>query len=135
MLTLNKNKNKHKTPLGETGYLGIFLRPLPCVTGTPPQLLRSVRVSTSSELYPDTGFFWMPRYFCCTYSHLSLLTHFKMYVVTQILHMICYFCCKYSHQSLLTHFKMYIVTQILHMICYFCFTYSLQNLVIYFYFN
>ena len=34
-----------------------FLRPLPCVTGTPPQLLRPVRVSTGSELYPDTGFF------------------------------------------------------------------------------
>ena len=34
-----------------------FLRPLPCVTGTPPQLLRPIRVSTGSELYPDTGFF------------------------------------------------------------------------------
>ena len=34
-----------------------FLRPLPCVTDTPPQLLRPVRVSTGSELYPDTGFF------------------------------------------------------------------------------
>ena len=49
----------NKTPLGETGYLGIFffLRPLPCVTRTPPQLLRPVRASTGSELYPDTGFF------------------------------------------------------------------------------
>ena len=34
-----------------------FLRPLPCVTDTPPQLLRPVRVSTSSELHPNTGFF------------------------------------------------------------------------------
>ena len=34
-----------------------FLRPLPCVTGTPPQLLRPVRVSSGSELYPNTGFF------------------------------------------------------------------------------
>ena len=34
-----------------------FLRPLPCVTGTPPQLLRPVRVSTGSKLYPNTGFF------------------------------------------------------------------------------
>ena len=30
-----------------------FLRPLPCVTGTLPQLLRPVRVSTGSELYLD----------------------------------------------------------------------------------
>ena len=30
------------------------LRPLPCVTGTPPWLPRPVKVSTSSELYPDT---------------------------------------------------------------------------------
>ena len=46
-----------KTPLGETGHIGIlFLRPLPCVTSTPPQLLRPVRISTSYELYPDTGF-------------------------------------------------------------------------------
>ena len=36
-----------------------FLRPLHPVslTGTLPQLLRPVRVSTSSELYPDTGCF------------------------------------------------------------------------------
>ena len=32
-------------------------RPLPCVTDTPPQLLRPVMVSTASELYTDTGFF------------------------------------------------------------------------------
>ena len=48
--------NKNKTPLGETGYLGIFLRPLPCVTGTPPQLLRPVRVSTGSESTPTLSF-------------------------------------------------------------------------------
>ena len=48
----------NKTPLGETRYRGIFfLRPLPCVTRTPTQLLRPVRVSTGSELYPNTGFF------------------------------------------------------------------------------
>ena len=45
----------NKPPLGETGCLGIFLRPLPCVTGTQLQLLRPVRVSTSSELYLNTG--------------------------------------------------------------------------------
>ena len=31
-----------------------FLRPLSCVTGTPLWLLRPVKVSTSSKLYPDT---------------------------------------------------------------------------------
>ena len=36
----------------------IFLRPLPCVTGTPPWLLRTVKVSNSSELYPDTRLFF-----------------------------------------------------------------------------
>ena len=53
-------------------------------------------------------------YFCCKYSHRSLMTHFKMYIVTQILHMIYYFCCKYSPQNRVTHFKMYIVTQIIY---------------------
>ena len=33
-----------------------FLRPLPCVTGTPLQLLRPVRVSTSSDSTPTLGF-------------------------------------------------------------------------------
>ena len=64
LLTLNKSKNlvvilvkkpNNKTPLGETGCIDIsFLRPLPCVTCAPPWLLRPMRVSTSSELYPDT---------------------------------------------------------------------------------
>ena len=31
-----------------------FLRPLSCVTGTPLWLVRPVKVSTSSKLYPDT---------------------------------------------------------------------------------
>ena len=31
-----------------------FLRPPPCVTSTPPWLLRPVKASTSSELYPNT---------------------------------------------------------------------------------
>ena len=35
-----------------------FLRPLPCVTGTPPWLLRPMKASTSSELYPNTGLFF-----------------------------------------------------------------------------
>ena len=52
-------KPNSKTSLGETGCIGIsFLRPLPCVTGTPPWLLRPMRVSTSSELYPDTWLFF-----------------------------------------------------------------------------
>ena len=51
--TLNKNKT-----LGRNRIPWHFcLRPLPCLTGTLPQLLRPVRVSTDSELYPDTGFF------------------------------------------------------------------------------
>ena len=35
-----------------------FFWPLPHVTGTPPWLLRHVRVSTSSELYPNTWLFF-----------------------------------------------------------------------------
>ena len=35
-----------------------FLRPLSCVTGTPLWLLRPVKVSTSSKLYPDTRLFF-----------------------------------------------------------------------------
>ena len=33
--------------------------PLPHVTGTPPWLFRPMRVSTSSELYPDTWLFFV----------------------------------------------------------------------------
>ena len=40
-----------------------FEQELPCVTGTPLQLLRLVSVSTSSELYPNTGFFECPDIF------------------------------------------------------------------------
>ena len=59
-LTLNKSSNTiNKTPLGETRCLSIFfLRSLPCVTGTPPWLLRPMKASTSSELYPNTGLFF-----------------------------------------------------------------------------
>ena len=35
-----------------------LFRPLPRVTGTPPWLLRPMRVSTSSELYPNTWVFF-----------------------------------------------------------------------------
>ena len=35
-----------------------LFRSLPHVTGTPPWLLRPMRVSTSSELYPDTWRFF-----------------------------------------------------------------------------
>ena len=53
-------KTNSKTPVGETGCLCIFLfRPLPHVTGTPPWLLRPMRVSTSSELYPHTVLFFL----------------------------------------------------------------------------
>ena len=43
----------NKIPMGETRCLSIFGLP-PCVTGTPPWLLRPVKASTSSELYPNT---------------------------------------------------------------------------------
>ena len=61
-------KNYDKTPVGELEYLSIFWPP-PHVNSTPPWLLRSVKVSTSSELYPDMRLFffiWMPRHpvFC-----------------------------------------------------------------------
>ena len=64
LLILNKSKNlTAKPPLRETGCIGIsFLRPLPCVTSTPPWLLRPMRVSTSSELYPNT---WLFFFFGC----------------------------------------------------------------------
>ena len=39
-------------------YLYLISRLLCHVTGTPPWLLRPVKVSTSSELYPD--YFWLP---------------------------------------------------------------------------
>ena len=48
---------QEQSSLGRNRNPGIFLTPLPCVTGTPSQLLRPVRVSNGSELYPDTGFF------------------------------------------------------------------------------
>ena len=35
-----------------------FLRPLPCITGTPPWFLRPMKASTSSELYLNNGLFF-----------------------------------------------------------------------------
>ena len=36
----------------------LFLKLLPYVTGTPSWLLRPMKASTSSELYPNTGLFF-----------------------------------------------------------------------------
>ena len=60
--------------MGETEYLCIFFvfRPLPHVTGTPPQLLRPVRVSSGSELYPDTWIFFV--FECIGIQFFNLLT-------------------------------------------------------------
>ena len=54
-----KIKTDNKTPIGETGCLSIFLRPLPWVNSTPPWLLKTMKVSTSSELYPNTRLFFL----------------------------------------------------------------------------
>ena len=43
-----------------------FLRPLSCVTGTPPWLLRPVKVSTSSKLYAHTRLFLGCFFFECS---------------------------------------------------------------------
>ena len=61
LLTLNRSKKTNSKTLWEKpdAYaLLFFFRPLPHVTGTPPQLLR-LRVSTGSELYPDTWLFFV----------------------------------------------------------------------------
>ena len=60
LLTLNKLKKlKTKLPWEKLdAYVFLFFWPLPHVTGTPPSLLRPVRVSTSSELYPNTWLFF-----------------------------------------------------------------------------
>ena len=47
-----------KLPWEKPDTKAFFLRPLPCVTGTPPWLLRPMKASTSSELYPNTGLFF-----------------------------------------------------------------------------
>ena len=55
-LTLNRSKKlTAKLPWEKPDASAFFLRPLP--TGIPPWLLRPMRVSTSSELYADTGLF------------------------------------------------------------------------------
>ena len=55
-LTLNRSKKlTAKLPWEKPDASAFFLRPLP--TGIPPWLLGPMRVSTSSELYPDTGLF------------------------------------------------------------------------------
>ena len=71
------------------------------VTGTPPWLLRSVKVSTSSELYPDC--FWLPAFLDCsgiqflihllflTQSvRLPLVTYPWLYIAYMIYKMPCY---------------------------------------------
>ena len=50
-------KNYSKTLLRETGCLNIF-ESLPHITGTSPWFLSPVKVSTSSEHYPDTMLFF-----------------------------------------------------------------------------
>ena len=59
LLTLNRSKKLTAKFLCEklNTYTFFLFRPLPRVTGTPPWLLRPMRVSTSSELYPDTRLF------------------------------------------------------------------------------
>ena len=60
LLTLSKSKKLAVKLLWEKldAYAFFsFFGPLPHVTGTPPWLLRPKRVSTSSELYPDTWLF------------------------------------------------------------------------------
>ena len=60
LVTLNKLKKLTTKLLWEKldAYAFLFFWPLPHVTGTPPRLLRPVRVSTSSELYPNTWLFF-----------------------------------------------------------------------------
>ena len=63
MLTLNKlRKLTTKIPwekkLDAYASFFSFFWPFPHVTGTPPWLLRPVRVFTSSELHPDTWLFF-----------------------------------------------------------------------------
>ena len=58
LLTLNKLKKlTMKHPWEKLDAYASVFWPGPHVTGTPPWLLRPVKVSTSSELYPDTWLF------------------------------------------------------------------------------
>ena len=60
MLTLNKLKKLTiKLPWEKLDAYASFFWPWPHVTGTPPWLLRPVKVSTSSELYPNTWLFFV----------------------------------------------------------------------------
>ena len=60
LLTLNKLKKlTTKLPWEKLDAYASFFWPWPHVTGTPPWLLRPVKVSTSSELYPDTWLFFV----------------------------------------------------------------------------
>ena len=84
-----KNKIDNKTPLRETGCLSIFWPP-PGITGTPCWLLRSVKVSTSSELYPSRKllffiiylFFWMLRHPIFWFTSLFLTQSVRVPLVT-----------------------------------------------------
>ena len=51
-------KTYKKNSLGRNWMSEHFLRPLPCVICTLPWLLRPVKFSTSSELYPNTRHFF-----------------------------------------------------------------------------
>ena len=60
-LTLSKSYKQHyqQNSLGGNRMpRHLFLRLLPCVTGTPPWLLRPMKASTSSELYLNTELFF-----------------------------------------------------------------------------
>ena len=67
LLPLNKSKKLTAKPPWEKpdAYAFFLFTPLPHVTGTPPWVLRPMRVSTSPELYPNTWLFfvfWMHRH-------------------------------------------------------------------------
>ena len=63
--TSSKSKlSLQQNSLGETGCLSNFLCYLSIATDTPPWLLRPMKVSTSSELYPD--YFQLPTFLDCS---------------------------------------------------------------------
>ena len=67
LLPLNKSKKLTAKPPWEKpdAYAFFLFRPLPHVTGTPPWLLRPMRVTNCLELYPDAWLFfvfWMHRH-------------------------------------------------------------------------
>ena len=58
IITIIIIKTYKKNSLGRNWMSEHFLRPLPCVICTLPWLLRPVKFSTSSELYPNTRHFF-----------------------------------------------------------------------------